>query len=95
MVRVRLEAGSRGGASVTTISNAYCAVLGIRAPRVAPPFACETMADGSSIASTPRSDRRLVHAFPTPSLLADEQGYEIPRAEVQRARLLDGPRESH
>ena len=30
----------------------------------------------------------------TPSLLADEQGYEIPRAEVQMARLLDGPRGS-
>ena len=25
------------------------------------------------------------------SLLADEQGYEIPRADVQLARLLDGP----
>jgi hypothetical protein len=29
-----------------------------------------------------------------PSLLADEQGYEIHRAEVQMARLLDGPRGS-
>ena len=26
--------------------------------------------------------------------LADEQGYEIPRAEVQMARVLDGPRGS-
>jgi hypothetical protein len=25
---------------------------------------------------------------------ADEQGYEIPRADVQLARLLDGPREN-
>ena len=33
-------------------------------------------------------------AWHTPSLLADEQGYEIPRAEVQMARLLDGPRGS-
>ena len=31
-------------------------------------------------------------AWQTPSLLADEQGYEIPRAEVQMARLPDGPR---
>jgi len=31
-------------------------------------------------------------AWHTPSLLADEQGYEIPRAEVQMARFLDGPR---
>lgn len=31
-------------------------------------------------------------AWHTPSLLADEQGYEIHRAEVQMARLLDGPR---
>ena len=27
-------AGALGGASVTTSSNAYCAALGIRAPRV-------------------------------------------------------------
>jgi hypothetical protein len=33
-------------------------------------------------------------AWQTPSLLADEQGYEIPRAEVQMARVLDGPRGS-
>jgi hypothetical protein len=33
-------------------------------------------------------------AWHSPSLLADEQGYEIPRADVQLARLLDGPREN-
>jgi len=33
-------------------------------------------------------------AWHSPSLLADEQGYEIPRADVQSARLLDGPREN-
>jgi hypothetical protein len=32
-------------------------------------------------------------AWHSPSLLADEQGYEIPRADVQLARLLEGPRE--
>jgi hypothetical protein len=32
------------------------------------------------------------NAWHSPSLLADEQGYEIPRADVQLARLLDGPR---
>jgi hypothetical protein len=31
-------------------------------------------------------------AWHSPSLLADEQGYEIPRADVQLARLLGGPR---
>ena len=31
-------------------------------------------------------------AWHSPSRLADEQGYEIPRADVQLARLLDGPR---
>lgn len=31
-------------------------------------------------------------AWHSPSLLVDEQGYEIPRAEVQLARLLNGPR---
>jgi hypothetical protein len=31
-------------------------------------------------------------AWHSPSLLADEQGYEIPRADVQLARLLAGPR---
>lgn len=30
----------------------------------------------------------------SPSLLADEQGYEIPRADVQLARVLDEPREN-
>ena len=29
----------------------------------------------------------------SPSVLVDEQGYEIPRADVQLARLLDGSRE--
>lgn len=33
-------------------------------------------------------------AWHSPSLLADEQGYEIPTADVQLARLLDGPREN-
>jgi hypothetical protein len=32
-------------------------------------------------------------AWYSPSLLADEQGYEIPRADVQLARLLDPPRQ--
>ena len=31
-------------------------------------------------------------AWHSPSLLADEHGYEIPRADVQLARLLDPPR---
>ena len=31
-------------------------------------------------------------AWHSPSLLADEQGYEIPRADVQLARLIDGAR---
>lgn len=33
-------------------------------------------------------------AWHSPSLLADERGYEIPRADVQLARLLDGSREN-
>jgi hypothetical protein len=33
-------------------------------------------------------------AWHAPYLLADEHGYEIPRADVQLARLLDGPREN-
>jgi hypothetical protein len=33
-------------------------------------------------------------AWHSPSLLVDEQGYETPRADVQLARLLDGPREN-
>ena len=41
-----------------------------------------------------RAQRAFVatDAWHFPSLLADEQGYEIPRAEVQLARLLDGSR---
>lgn len=39
-----------------------------------------------------RAQRAFVatDAWHSPSLLADEHGYEIPRAEVQLARLLDG-----
>jgi hypothetical protein len=42
-----------------------------------------------------RAQRAFVatDAWHSPSLLADEQGYEIPRADVQLARLLDGSRE--
>jgi hypothetical protein len=31
----------------------------------------------------------VTDAWDSPSVLVDEQGYEIPRAEVQLARLLD------
>ena len=33
-------------------------------------------------------------AWHSPSLLADEPGYEVFRADVQLARLLDGPRDN-
>ena len=41
-----------------------------------------------------RAQRAFVatDAWHSPSLLGDEQGYEIPRADVQLARLLDGAR---
>lgn len=51
------------------------------------------MADGPPKS---RAQRAYVatDAWHTPSLLADEQGHEIARVEVQMARLFDGPRES-
>ena len=86
-----------------TNTNPYCAALGIPIPRVE--TACSSpdanyygllldVVVGSALGWTDPWSRAR-QAFPAtdawgwPSRLVDEQGYEIPRADVQLARFSD------